>query len=98
MNYRDDFSNKTSFVKSIESLLVDSENGKSLSLPTRLKKLYGREMDMDKSQIHSKMIPDIIKTTALDGITIQKVTRVPTICDIPPIGPKKNYYRSPQTQ
>ena len=28
------------FVKSVESLLVDSANGKSLSLPTRLKELY----------------------------------------------------------
>ena len=35
-------------VKGIESLLVDSTNGKSLSLPTRLKELYGRDMDMDK--------------------------------------------------
>ena len=35
-------------VKSIESWLVDSTNGKSLPLPSRLKELYGRDMDMDK--------------------------------------------------
>ena len=54
------------FVKSIESLLVDSANGKSLSLSST--ELCGRDLDMDKLQIHLKMIPDIIKATALDGI------------------------------
>ena len=37
---------------------------------------------MDKLQIHLKMIPDITKATALDGIPIQRVTRVQTICDV----------------
>ena len=37
---------------------------------------------MDKLHIHLKIIPDIIKVTPLDGITIQKVTRVQIICEI----------------
>ena len=59
------------FVESIESLLEDSANGKSLSLPTRLKELYGRDIDMDKLQFYPKII---LTATPLDGITIPKVT------------------------
>ena len=70
------------FVRKIETLLIDSANGKDVSIPREVSDLYKDDIDFQKLELHLQMLPDAIKCTPLDGIYIREVTRVQTICDI----------------
>ena len=69
-------------VRKIESLLIDSANGKDVSIPKEISDLYKDDIDFRKLKLHLQMLPDAVKATPLDGIYVRKVTRVQTICDI----------------
>ena len=71
-----------SFVRSIETLLTDSANGKSISISPKFKRLYGNDINMEKLLIHLQMLQDVVKSVRLDGILIKQATRVHTLCDI----------------
>ena len=70
------------FVRKIESLLIDSANGKGVSIPKEVSDLYGNDIDFRKLELHLQMLPDAVRATPLDGIYVREVTRVQTICDI----------------
>ena len=70
------------FVRSIEALLTDSANGKTISISPKFKGLYGNDIDMEKLLIHLQMLQDVVNSVRLDGIAIKQVTRVHTLCDI----------------
>ena len=44
--------------------------------------MYNRDIDMQKLKLHLQMLPDVIKCTLLDGITIKKITLVHTIYQV----------------
>ncbi len=66
------------FVRDIESMLISSANGKSFSIPQKLKELYGKDLDCDKLSLQLQMLPDAIKQDK----RIKQVTKIQTICDI----------------
>ena len=59
--------------------MLDSANGKPISLSPKLKTLYRNDIDMEKLLLHLRMLQDVVKGACLDGITIKQVT---TLCDI----------------
>ena len=69
-------------VRKIESLLLDSANGKDISIPEEIGNLYEGDIDFRKLKLHLQMLLDAVKSTPLDGLAICEVTRVQTICDI----------------
>ena len=60
------------FVRSIEALLTDSANGKTISISPKFKGLYGNDIDMEKLLIHLQMLQDVVNSVHLDGIAISK--------------------------
>ena len=70
------------FIRSVEALLIDSANGRNISLSPRFKKLYKNDIDMDKLIIHLEALQDVVRSAHLDNIAIKQVTRVNTLCDI----------------
>ena len=70
------------FVRSVEALLIDSANGKPVSLPEKMFKMYERDVDMQKLKLQLQLLQDAIKSVPLDGIRIREVTRIQTICDV----------------
>ncbi len=69
------------FVQKIETLLMDSANGKEVVVPQDICTMYKKDIDFSKLSLHLKMLPDAIKAVPLDGITIREITRVQTLCD-----------------
>ncbi len=67
------------FAQTVEKLLLDSANGKSVAITEKIQEIYNG-VDMQKLKLHLQMRPDVIKCSLLDGISIKKVTRVHTIC------------------
>ncbi len=59
-------------------MLIDSANGRKISLSPRFKKLFKNDIDMDKLIIHLEALLDVVKSARLDNITIKQVTRVNT--------------------
>ena len=62
------------FVRSVEALLIDSTNGKPVSLPEKMVKMYEREVDMQKLKLQLQLLKDAIKSVSLDGIRNREVT------------------------
>lgn len=54
-------------VRKIESLLIDSANGKEVSIPKEVSDLYKDDIDFQKLKLHLQMLPDAIKCTPLDA-------------------------------
>ena len=69
------------FIRKIETLLLDSANGKEVVVPQDIC-MYQKDIDFSKLSLHLKMLPDAIKAVPLDGITIREVIRVQTLCDV----------------
>ena len=67
------------FIRTIECILIDSANGKNVSVPIKVKSLYKDDIDMEKLSLHLKMLPDAIKSSSP---CIVEVTRIKTICDV----------------
>lgn len=70
------------FARQTEELLLSSANAKPINLPERMKSIYCNDVDMDKLMVQLRMLPDAVKTTTLDGITIKQVTRIQTLCQV----------------
>ncbi len=70
------------FAQTVEKLLLDSANGKSVAITEKIQEMYNGDIDMQKLKLHLQMLPDVIKCSLLDGISIKKVTRVHTICQV----------------
>ncbi len=64
------------FAQTVEKLLLDSANGKSVAITEKIQEMYNGDIDMKKLKLHLQMLPDVIKCSLLDGISIKKVTRV----------------------
>lgn len=69
-------------VRKIETILLDSANGKAVSLPQEICSLYQKDIDFPKLKLHLQMLPDAIKAKPFDGIHIREVTKIQTICDV----------------
>ena len=69
-------------MRSVEALLIDSANGKPVSLLEKMVKMYERDVDMQKLKLQLQLLQDAIKSVPLDGIRIREVTRIQTICDV----------------
>ena len=76
-----------SFVREIEKLLLDSANAKSANLPEKIESIYGEDLDMERLKIQLRMLPDVVKVTPMDGIHINEVTHVQTLCQVLNIQP-----------
>ncbi len=70
------------FTQTFEKLLLDSANGKSVAITEKIQEMYNGDIDMQKLKLHLQMLPDVIKCSLLDGISIKKVTRMHTICQV----------------
>ena len=66
-------------VQKIESLLLDSANGKDVSISPQINQIYEADIDMKRLLLHLKMLPDAIKSNCT---RILEVTRVQTICNV----------------
>ena len=69
-------------VRNIEAVLMDSANGKAVTLTNEFVLLYAKDIDMEKLNLQLKLLPDAVKTISPDGIQIRQVTRIQTLCDI----------------
>ncbi len=82
-NWRGVSDSKTSFfAQTVERLLLDSANGKSVAITEKIQEMYNGDIDMQKLKLHLQMLPDVIKCSLLDGISIKKVTQVHSICQV----------------
>ena len=70
------------FVRSIETLLLDSANSKPVILSDELMEMYKNDIIMEKLKLQLQLLPDAINSVPIDGIRIKEVTRVQTICDV----------------
>ena len=52
------FTQQNFFVRSVEVLLIDSTNGKPVSLPEKMVKMYEREVDMQKLKLQLQLLQD----------------------------------------
>ncbi len=59
------------FIRSVKAMLIDSANGRKISLSPRFKKLYKNDIDMNKLIIHLEALQDVVKSARLDNITIK---------------------------
>ena len=66
-------------MQNIESMLLDSANGKDVSIPPQINQIYEADIDMKRLLLHLKMLPDAIK---FNSTCILEVTRVQTISDV----------------
>ena len=66
-------------MQKIETILLDSANGKDVSIPPQKNQIYEADIDMKRLLLHLKMLPDAIKS---NSTRILEVTRVQTICDV----------------
>ena len=66
----------------IEKMLIESANGRVFMIPDEIKELYSKDIDFQKCLLHLQMLPDAIKSTPLNGIPIQQVTLISTICGV----------------
>lgn len=48
-------------VVDMESLLIDSANGLTLTVPESITAMYRRDLDKERLAVHLKMLPDVIK-------------------------------------
>ena len=62
------------FVRNIESLLIDSANGKPVVVPQEVADIYQADLDMDKLKLQLQLLPDVVKSVHLDGIQFTQVT------------------------
>ena len=49
------------FIREVESMLINSANGKAFSIPLKLKELYNQDLDFDKLSLQIQMLPDAVK-------------------------------------
>ena len=66
-------------MQKIESMLLDSANGKDVSIPPQINQIYEADIDMKRLLLQLKMLPDAVKS---NSTRILEVTRVQTICDV----------------
>ena len=66
-------------VQKIEGMLLDSANGKDVSIPPKIDQIYKDDINMERLLLYLKMLPDAIKSYST---RILEVTRVQTICDV----------------
>ena len=60
-------------------MLLDSANGKDVSIPPLINLIYEADIDMKRLLLHLHMLQDAIKS---NSTRILEVTRVQSICDI----------------
>ena len=65
-------------VRNIETILINSANGKLCSFPETFKSTFGNDIDMQKLSLQIQLLPDAIKSNTTG---IKEVTKVQTICD-----------------
>ena len=51
-------------VQKIESMLLDSANGKDVSIPPQVNQIYEADIDMERLLLHLKILPDAIKSNS----------------------------------
>ena len=66
-------------VRNIETILINSANGKLCSFPETFKSTFGNDIDMQKLSLQIQLLPDAIKSNTTG---IKEVTKVQTICDV----------------
>ena len=47
-----------------------------------MKSIYYNDLEMDKLMVQLRTLPDAVKTTTSNGITIKQVTRIQTLCQL----------------
>ena len=69
-------------VVDMESLLIDSANGLTRTVPDSITAMYRRDLDKERLAVHLKMLPDVIKQYGMVvGLPIKRVTSIRTLCD-----------------
>ena len=71
-----------SFATHKDELSLNSVNGKAINLLERKKSIHSNYLDTDKLIVQLCMLSGVVKTTLLDGITIEQVTRIQTLCQV----------------
>ncbi len=70
-------------LKEMESLLIDSSNGKHTPPSSNFKVLYAKQFDFDALTSQLRMLTSIISAVNTDyNLGIKKVISVNTICDV----------------
>ena len=61
-------------MQKIESMLLDSANGKDVStIPPQINQTYEADIDMKRLLLHLTMLPDAIKSNSTSIIEVTKV-------------------------
>ena len=72
-------------LQEMEDIVVGSCNGTKVILPKRMKKIYGQELDFQRLESQSLMVPDLVKTEnqkSRQFIPIKYVSSISTVCEI----------------
>ena len=70
------------FEETVEKLLLDSANGKPVTLTKKISRYVQRRYRYVITETSPSNASYVIKCTLLDGITIKNVTRVHSICHV----------------
>ena len=63
-------------------MLLDSANGKKFAIPEEIFTLYDADIDFQKLGLQLQLLPDAIKAVSPQSISVTRVTKVQTICDV----------------
>ena len=70
-------------LKKMETILIDSCNGKKVELSPTIQKLYQEGLNIEKLKLQLSMLPDVISIVNKDAnMGIHHVTRVSTVCEV----------------
>ena len=70
-------------VQQMETVLIDSCNGKNTQLPSALEELYQSDLNIERLKIQLTMLPDVISTANKEfHMGIKHVTKVSTVCEV----------------
>ena len=74
-------------LKEMETILIDSCNGKKVELSPTIQELYQEDLNTEKLKLPLSMLPDVISTVNKDAnIGIHHITRVSTVCEVFNVG------------